>query len=52
MPINNPAPPPTVTRLGDTAGATSWVLEDSDGTPIYRIDSTGFRYTKKGTKRI
>lgn len=51
MPVSNPRPTKTV-RFSDAAGVDGVTYYDSDGGPVYRVDSTGLRHTKKGTKRI
>ena len=51
MPINNPSETKEV-RFSDTAGVDGVTYYDSDGAPVYRVDSTGLRHTKKGTQRI
>ena len=51
MPVSNPRPTKTV-RFSDTAGVDGVTYYDSQGAPVYRVDSTGLRHTKKGTQRI
>jgi len=51
MPVNNPPDLKTI-RLNDTAGSDSWKLEDAQGVPVFKVDSTGQRHTKKGVERL
>ena len=39
-------------RLNDTAGVDIFQIIDADGVPVFKVDSTGVRHTRRGTQRI
>jgi len=41
-----------VLQLSDTDGVDTWEITDSDGFTLFKIDSTGQIYTRRGIQRI
>ena len=41
-----------VLQLSDADGTDSFILKDSDGAPIFKVDSKGNIYTRRNIQRI